>query len=108
MVIWLITIKPFKTTSNLYINLSNEIILVIIFTALYLLEQFDELLFQHATIIGWALIAIVCFAILQCLIIMFPILIKIMKNKFCKKKETEEENEEDNNEEERKRINTNI
>ena len=90
MGIWLIAIRPFKTTSNLYINIFNEIALVIICTALYLLEQFEKL-FQYAIIIGWVLIAIVCFAILQCIIIMFPIFIKILKNKFCKKKETDKE-----------------
>ena len=95
MGIWLIAIKPFKTTSNLYINISNEITLVIICTALYLLEQFKKLLFQHAIIIGWVLIALVCFAILQCFIIMFPIFIKLLKNKFCKKKKTDEEYEEE-------------
>ena len=97
MGIWLIAIKPFKTSSNLYINISNEITLVIICTALYLLEQFEKL-FQYAIIIGWVLIAIVCFAILQCIIIMFPIFIKILKNKFCEKKETvKDEDEEINN-----------
>ena len=91
MAIWLIAIRPFKTTSNLYINICNEIILVLVFATLYILEEFSEMLFKYSDYIGWALIGIVCFAIFQCWMIIFPLLIRIMRNKFCKKNKTEDD-----------------
>ena len=72
MGMWLLIIRPFRTTLNLYINESNELILILIFSILYLLETYDKLI-RYANQIGWVLINLVGLAILQTWIIMFPI-----------------------------------
>ena len=90
MLLWLIFIRPFKTPQNLYINISNELILIIIFCTLYFLET-NKGLFPYSNNIGWGLISLVCLAILQCWLIMFPLLIKIIRNKCCPKRKSGDE-----------------
>ena len=85
MGMWLLIIKPFRTNSNLYINTLNELILILIFSILYLLETNDKL-FRYANQIGWVLISLVSLAILQSWIIMFPLMVKIIKRKCYKRK----------------------
>ena len=93
MALWLVIVTPFRSRSNLYINISNEFILVVIFLILYLLHKLNDLL-EYANYIGWVLIGLVCCAILQSWIIMFPLAVKIFKKKCCsEKKENENDNE---------------
>ena len=89
MALWLLIVRPFLTKSNLYINASNELILILILFILYLLETNDKLV-RYANEIGWLLISLVGLAILQSWIIMFPLMVKIIKRKCCGKKEKEE------------------
>ena len=94
MALWLLIIRPFKTRGNLFINTSNEFLLFIIFGTLYLLQRM-EAFFIHGNTIGWIMIGLVCFAILQSWVIMFPIMVKTFKDKCCgKKKKLEEEKKE--------------
>ena len=85
MAMWLLIVRPFRTKLNLYINASNELILILIFSILYILETNDKLV-RYANEIGWFLSSLVGLAILQSWIIMLPLMAKIIKKKCCGKK----------------------
>ena len=93
MCAWLVAIRPFRTCSNLYLNITNEISLIIIFVALFLFNiaaKSDQLMI-YSYEIGWALIALVLIAILQSWGFLLPIFCKAIKKKCCPKTNKQEE-----------------
>ena len=101
MSIWLLTVRPFKTFTNLYLNITNEIILIIIFAALFILNIAgpSDKIMAYSNEIGWALIALVSFAILQSWGFLLPIFYSTIRKKCSSKQGKEEKGKEEKKEE---------